>query len=429
MPYPDQDLFGTKEEALEKAKVIGCYLDENSYHEQAFEGETFFMPCKTHTEYDEALGQRAETREHIDVPQYIQDNAKRGLEYYEQGFGGDGLVQATIDEARDMAEGKVSHEKAKKMKNWFSRHITDLDSDDAEAFLSGESSRPSRGQCAWLLWGGSINKENQMDAQKWAERYVATLEEEDTGERMSEITRDKVFTSAPKQVRPTPEHDIRYVTNEMEYRTLEGSKAVISGYASVFNKKSQVLGGGFVEVINNGAFNKTLQERGTQTSRDDIKALFNHDTSLVLGSKRAGTLKLSEDKAGLHCEVNLDLDIPHHRSAFLMIERGDVTNSSFGFDVLDERWNVSDDAEEPVVREVLETRLYEVSPTAFPAYQDSTVMAERSFRNLAHMSGLHLDKLIEANENGELKSLLQKEEETVFNADARKRRLELLKNQ
>ena len=87
------------------------------------------------------------------------------------------------------------------------------------------------------------------------------------------------------------------------------------------------------------------------------------------------------------------------------------------------------DADDPVIREVLETRLYEVSPTAFPAYQDSTVMAERSFRNLAHMSGLELDKLIEANENGELKSLLQKEEETVFNADARKRRLELLKNQ
>ena len=81
------------------------------------------MPCKTHQEYDEALGQRAETREHIDVPQYIQDNAKRGLEFYEEGFGGDGLVQTTINEARDMAEGNVSHEKAKKMKNWFSRHI------------------------------------------------------------------------------------------------------------------------------------------------------------------------------------------------------------------------------------------------------------------------------------------------------------------
>ena len=370
-----------------------------------------------------------EVREHIEVPQYIRDNASRGLEYYEQGFGGEGLVDTTIEEARDMAEGIVSHEKAKKMNAWFLRHISDLDSDDAREFLSGESERPSRGQVAWRLWGGSIAEESQMDAQKWAERYVATLEEEDTGERMSEITNDKVFTSAPKQVRPTPEHDIRYIANQMEYRTLEGSKAVISGYASVFEKKSQILGGGFVEVINRGAFTKTLQERGTKTSRDDIKALFNHDTSLVLGSKRAGTLKLSEDKTGLHYEVSLDLDIPHHRSAFLMIERGDVTNSSFGFDVLDEKWSVSDDANEPVVREVLETRLYEVSPTAFPAYQDSSVMAERSFRNLAHMSGLDLNELIDANDKGELKSLLQQEEETVFNADARKRRLELLKNQ
>ena len=111
----------------------------------------------------------------------------------------------------------------------------------------------------------------------------------------------------------------------------------------------------------------------------------------------------------------------------MMIERGDVTNSSFGFDVLDETWSVPDDSKEPVVREVLETRLYEVSPTAFPAYQDSTVMAERSFRNLAQMSGLDLNDLIEANNNGELKSLLQEEEEVVFNAEARKRRLELLK--
>jgi len=228
-------------------------------------------------------------------------------------------------------------------------------------------------------------------------------------------------------VRPTPEHDIRFVANQFEIRALEGSKANITGYASVFNKKSQVLGGGFVEVINKGAFKKTLQERGTQTSRDDIKALFNHDTSLVLGSKRAGTLKLAEDKQGLHYEVSLDLDIPHHRSAYMMIERGDVTNSSFGFDVLDETWSVPDDSKEPVVREVLETRLYEVSPTAFPAYQDSTVMAERSFRNLAQMSGLDLNDLIDANNNGELKSLLQEEEEVIFNAEARKRRLELLK--
>ena len=52
-----------------------------------------------------------------------------------------------------------------------------------------------------------------------------------------------------------------------------------------------------------------------------------------------------------------------------MIERGDVTNSSFGFDVIEERWSVPENSDDPVLREVLETRLYEVSPTPFPAYQ------------------------------------------------------------
>ena len=126
--------------------------------------------------------------------------------------------------------------------------------------------------------------------------------------------------------------------------------------------------------------------------------------------------------------MNLDLDITHHRSAFKMIERGDVTNSSFGFDVIEERWSVPESSSEPVMREVLETRLYEVSPTPFPAYQDSSVSAERSFKGLAELSGLDLRDLIEANDQGSLKELLNEENETVFNAEARKRRLDLLKS-
>ena len=62
-----------------------------------------------------------------------------------------------------------------------------------------------------------------------------------------------------------------------------------------------------------------------------------------------------------------------------------------------------------------------VSPTAFPAYQDSTVMAERSFRNLAQMSGLDLNDLIDANNNGELKSLLQEEVGLVLHVSQLKR--------
>ena len=282
----------------------------------------------------------------------------------------------------------------------------------------------------WLWGSGSaeISVGSMLDGADrtidWADREISKL---DNGERTLEKIQEKIFSSEPKQVRPTPSHDVRYIVNQFEARTMDGSKAVISGYASIFDRSSQVLGGGFVEQIKRGAFTKTLQERGTQTSRDDIKALFNHSTDLVLGSKRAGTLKLSEDTKGLHYEVDLDLDITHHRSAFKMIERGDVTNSSFGFDVIEERWSVSENSDDPVLREVLETRLYEVSPTPFPAYEDSTVTTERSFKGLAEMSGLDLRTLIEANENGSLKELLQNEDEQVFNADARKRRLEILK--
>ena len=423
MPYPEKDQFGSKEEALEKAKVIGCYVDENSFHEMTLDDETFFMPCKTHSEYDEVNENRSETRSEIKVPDYMQSNAQRGLDNLDRA--GDGLVEKTITEARALARGSITEDKLRRLSAWIKRHRGDLQSEQVK---DGEI---SAGVVAHWLWGSGsaeVSVESMLEGadrtSDWADREISKL---DNGERTLERIQEKIFSSEPKQVRPTPSHDVRYVVNQFEARTLEDSKAVISGYASIFDRSSQVLGGGFVEQIKRGAFTKTLQERGTQSSRDDIKALFNHSTDLVLGSKRAGTLRLSEDSKGLHYEVDLDLDITHHRSAFKMIERGDVTNSSFGFDVIEERWSVSDNTDDPVLREVLETRLYEVSPTPFPAYEDSTVTTERSFKGLAELSGLDLRTLIEANENGSLKELLQNENEQVFNADARKRRLEILK--
>ena len=424
MPYPDKDQFGSKEEALAKAKVIGCYVDENSFHDMTVDDETFFMPCKTHQEYDELTENRSEERsQHIDVPDYIQSNAQRGLDNLDSA--GDGLVDATITEARALARGSITEDKLRRMSAWIKRHRGDLQSEQVK------DGKISAGVVAHWLWGSGSAEISVGSMLKGADRTIAWADKEliklDNGERTLEKIQEKIFSSEPKQVRPTPSHDVRYIVNQFEARTMDGSKAVISGYASIFDRSSQVLGGGFVEQIKRGAFTKTLQERGTQTSRDDIKALFNQSTDLVLGSKRAGTLKLSEDTKGLHYEVDLDLDITHHRSAFKMIERGDVTNSSFGFDVIEERWSVSENSNDPVLREVLETRLYEVSPTPFPAYEDSTVTTERSFKGLAEMSGLDLRTLIEANENGSLKELLQNEDEKVFNADARKRRLEILK--
>ena len=102
------------------------------------------------------------------VPSYIQANARRGLDLLE--YAGGGLTDKTKREARSMARGEVSDDKAKRMAAWFARHISDLDSPSANEYLRGETERPTAGQVAWLLWGGDLTKSNRLRAMKWAER-------------------------------------------------------------------------------------------------------------------------------------------------------------------------------------------------------------------------------------------------------------------
>lgn len=102
------------------------------------------------------------------VPEYIKANARRGLDLLE--FAGGGLTEKTKREARSMARGEVSDNKAKRMAAWFARHISDLDSPKADEYLRGDSERPTAGQVAWLLWGGDLGKSNRLRAMKWAER-------------------------------------------------------------------------------------------------------------------------------------------------------------------------------------------------------------------------------------------------------------------
>ena len=109
-------------------------------------------------------------------PKYIKDNAKRGLDL--QQYAGDGLTEKTKREARLMADGEISKSKVVRMSAWFLRHEGDLKSPKADEYLRGESDRPTAGQVAWLLWGGSIEKQGRMNAQKWAERIANSLDEE-----------------------------------------------------------------------------------------------------------------------------------------------------------------------------------------------------------------------------------------------------------
>ena len=112
----------------------------------------------------------------IEVPSYVRDNARRGLDMLE--FAGSGLRPKTVREARAMARGQVTANKVRRMAAWFARHDSDLASPKANAYLDGDSERPTPGQVAWLLWGGDIGRGNRDRAQEWAERTRDRLIEE-----------------------------------------------------------------------------------------------------------------------------------------------------------------------------------------------------------------------------------------------------------
>jgi len=147
----------------------------------------------------------------------------------------------------------------------------------------------------------------------------------------------------------------------------DGSGAItISGYAAKFNTRSALLYGEFYEKIAQGAFARSLKE-------NTIKALWNHNRDMVLGSSKSGTLRLEEDDIGLRIEVDLPNNTWGH-DAYESVQRGDVDGVSFGFYVRKHDVVYLPD-EDVYERTLLDVELFEVSPTGFPAYQDSEIEA------------------------------------------------------
>lgn len=190
----------------------------------------------------------------------------------------------------------------------------------------------------------------------------------------------------------------RYYSTDFEARAV-GDEFRIAGHAAVFNRLSQDLGG-FVERIAPGAFRKTIGEA-------DVRALFNHDASLILGRSKAGTLYLEEDDRGLAYEVKIP-DTSYGRDLMVSIERGDITQSSFGFRVIDDRWDRTDDGYP--LRTLREVSLHngDVSPVTYPAYLDTEV-ATRAVEHLAGKRGVDAGVLVEAIRSGRLPDELEAE--------------------
>ena len=150
-------------------------------------------------------------------------------------------------------------------------------------------------------------------------------------------------------------------------RRSSDGKTVIVGYAAVYYVSGDpgteyVLSPGLVERIRPGAFEKAVRS-------DDVRALFNHSPDHVLGRLKSGTLRLTSDSVGLRYAI----DPPNTqmgRDICEMIGRGDVSGSSFAFDVAAEHY--VDDANAGVtVRELTELQLFDVGPVTYPAYEAS----------------------------------------------------------
>lgn len=149
---------------------------------------------------------------------------------------------------------------------------------------------------------------------------------------------------------------------EIRMEATENKSRKIVGYAAVFNKDSEDLGG-FVERIAPGAFTEAI-------ATSDVRALFNHDQNLILARNTSGTLELIEDETGLRYEFDAP-DTSFGNDLLEMIKRGDVNQSSFGFTVKSDTWEEQEGKVYRTINKV--NRLYDVSPVTFPAYPDASV--------------------------------------------------------
>lgn len=183
----------------------------------------------------------------------------------------------------------------------------------------------------------------------------------------------------------------RFTAIAVETRAQDSQK--IGGYAAVFNRFSQNLGG-FVEQVNPAFFNK---------SRGDgwpgVVARYNHDDNMLLGTISGRTLRLTLDEMGLVYEV----DLPKSRSDIgELVSRGDVDKSSFAFITFEDDWAVTDQGYP--MRTLMSGKLIDVAPVNTPAYLDSTA----GLRSLASKMSADIEEVRSAAAENNLIKFLQR---------------------
>lgn len=166
--------------------------------------------------------------------------------------------------------------------------------------------------------------------------------------------------------------EIRCVNRSVESREGEDSaQPTIEGYAAMFNARTviQTWYDSFEEFINPRAFDRAIAER------QNVRALFNHDSNMLLGAIENDTLKLRADETGLFDTILPNMETTTGRDVFAHIKRGELKGQSFAFTIRSDKWTFGKDKDLDV-REILEIEtLYDVGPVTYPAYEATSIAA------------------------------------------------------
>ncbi len=282
--------------------------------------------------------------------QGMKTNAARALRWKKEGKATGAGTPIGWGRATDIVAGReMSLSVVKRMYSFFSRHEVDKKGKD---FYNTDN--PSNGRIMWDAWGGDAGftwSSGIVDRESDKQRNLMSNSVLKASNRA-----EKILATLRKinGIKPAPETRVSDVDFEIR---ADGDKMTFSGYAAVFNSDSQPLP--FIERIAPGAFKRTLQ------SRNDVKLLWNHDSGEVLGSTRAGTMRLYEDAKGLRVEADL-APTTRGKDLSILMQRGDVNKMSFGFTVQSDSWSP-----DGTTRTLESVRLAEVSIVTFPAYESS----------------------------------------------------------
>ncbi len=165
------------------------------------------------------------------------------------------------------------------------------------------------------------------------------------------------------------ERQYRSIQTQFKIKRAENSQdgKFIEGYFSLYGIKTELWQGAF-EVIEPGAFDRAVAE-------DDVRALINHDTTLVLGRTKASTLELRSDNTGLWGRIHINENDTEAMNLYYRVERGDVDQCSFGFNIIREETEWLEDGS--VTWHIKEIKLFEVSPCTFPQYKETSISARK----------------------------------------------------